>query len=213
MRGPGRQGSPTQACSRPAAHADASVAPVSGDTGSAGSDPSRWLYIDILHAAGTDLIQGAKYVRHDCPIATFCEEKPVSPPCGAASRTCGHFSSGADCRDRGYYRRCEGRRWRDHPRRPGYGAQYGDGFGKQLGDRSQGLFVSPPLPPGNYDVEIQSPGFKSVVEHVRLEVGQRIAAGAILTVGANARRLKSRQAASCLTQNRQLSPIFAARRR
>jgi hypothetical protein len=50
---------------------------------------------------------------------------------------------------------------------------------------SQGLYVSPPLDPGNYNVEFASPGFGKVLEHVRLEVGQRAAADAILTIGQN----------------------------
>jgi hypothetical protein len=48
---------------------------------------------------------------------------------------------------------------------------------------SQGLYVSPPLDPGNYAVEFEAPGFGKVRENVRLEVGQRVAADAVLTVG------------------------------
>ena len=48
---------------------------------------------------------------------------------------------------------------------------------------SQGIFVSPPLHPGNYSVEIESPGFRATVEHVRLEVGQRVSADVALKVG------------------------------
>jgi hypothetical protein len=48
---------------------------------------------------------------------------------------------------------------------------------------SQGLFVSPPLNPGDYTVEFEAPGFGAVREHVRLEVGQRVAADAALAVG------------------------------
>jgi hypothetical protein len=51
---------------------------------------------------------------------------------------------------------------------------------------AQGLYVSPSLKPGNYTVEIDVPGFRTVVERVRLEVGQRAAADAALTVGAAA---------------------------
>jgi hypothetical protein len=47
----------------------------------------------------------------------------------------------------------------------------------------QGLYVSPPLKPGNYTVEISVPGFSRSIEKVRLEVGQRIAADAALTLG------------------------------
>jgi hypothetical protein len=48
---------------------------------------------------------------------------------------------------------------------------------------SQGLYVSPPLDPGDYIIEFEAPGFGKVQEHVRLEVGQRAAADAVLTVG------------------------------
>jgi hypothetical protein len=55
---------------------------------------------------------------------------------------------------------------------------------------SQGLYVTPPLNPGNYDVEVDVPGFSKVVEHVRLEVGQRLAADIPLAVGANAETIE-----------------------
>jgi hypothetical protein len=48
---------------------------------------------------------------------------------------------------------------------------------------SQGLYVSPPLDPGDYTVEFESAGFGKVQEHLRLEVGQRAAADAVLAVG------------------------------
>ncbi len=50
---------------------------------------------------------------------------------------------------------------------------------------SQGIFVSPPLDPGDYDIEFSAAGFGTVREHVRLEVGQRAAADAVLVVGTN----------------------------
>ncbi|MGA3009004.1 MAG: TonB-dependent receptor [Terracidiphilus sp.] len=48
----------------------------------------------------------------------------------------------------------------------------------------EGLYVSPPLTPGTYDVKVEAPGFKATVEHVSLEIAQRITADAVLTVGA-----------------------------
>jgi hypothetical protein len=51
---------------------------------------------------------------------------------------------------------------------------------------SQGLFVSPPLDPGDYDIEIKADGFKSVHQSVRLEVGQRISSNITLPVGNSA---------------------------
>ena len=50
---------------------------------------------------------------------------------------------------------------------------------------SQGLFVSPPLNPGDYVVDFEAAGFGPVEERVRLEVGQRVAADAVLSVGEN----------------------------
>lgn len=49
---------------------------------------------------------------------------------------------------------------------------------------SQGIYVSPPLHPGDYNVEVKAPGFSKVVDHVRLEVGQRANADIVLAVGA-----------------------------
>jgi Carboxypeptidase regulatory-like domain len=48
---------------------------------------------------------------------------------------------------------------------------------------SQGLYVSPPLRPGDYNVEFEATGFGKLQEHVRLEVGQRVAADGTLSVG------------------------------
>jgi hypothetical protein len=48
---------------------------------------------------------------------------------------------------------------------------------------SQGLYVSPPLAPGDYNLAFEVSGFGTVHEHVRLEVGQRAAADATLVVG------------------------------
>ena len=63
---------------------------------------------------------------------------------------------------------------------------------------SQGIFVSPPLHPGNYSVEIEAPGFKTEVEHVRLEVGQRVSADAALLVGAAAQTVEVQAAGELL---------------
>jgi hypothetical protein len=40
---------------------------------------------------------------------------------------------------------------------------------------SDGIYVSPPLTPGDYNVVFEVPGFDKVQEHIRLEVGQRAA--------------------------------------
>jgi hypothetical protein len=47
----------------------------------------------------------------------------------------------------------------------------------------EGIYVSPPLDPGNYDVTIESPSFKGVLKHVSLEVAQRISVNANLALG------------------------------
>ena len=54
----------------------------------------------------------------------------------------------------------------------------------------QGIYVSPPLHPGDYTIEIDVPGFRKVVERVRLEVGQRVAADATLVVGSTAETIE-----------------------
>jgi hypothetical protein len=48
---------------------------------------------------------------------------------------------------------------------------------------AQGIYVTPPLHPGDYTVQVEVAGFSKVVESVRLEVGQRVAADASLAVG------------------------------
>jgi hypothetical protein len=48
---------------------------------------------------------------------------------------------------------------------------------------SQGIYVSPPLSPGDYNLEFEAAGFGKLQEHVRLEVGQRVAADATISVG------------------------------
>jgi hypothetical protein len=48
---------------------------------------------------------------------------------------------------------------------------------------NQGLFVSPPLDPGDYDIEIKADGFKRLHQNVRIEVGQRISSNITLPVG------------------------------
>jgi len=62
----------------------------------------------------------------------------------------------------------------------------GTGIVTHISTDVEGIFVTPPLNPGNYTIEIDEPGFKKVVESVRLEVGQRVAADATLAVGTNA---------------------------
>jgi hypothetical protein len=55
---------------------------------------------------------------------------------------------------------------------------------------SQGIYVSPPLHPGDYNVVVEAPGFSKVAEHVRLEVGQRASADAALAIGTAAETIE-----------------------
>lgn len=61
----------------------------------------------------------------------------------------------------------------------------GTGIATVVTSDSQGMYVSPPLHPGDYDVIVDAPGFNKMIGHVRLEVGQRASADLSLTVGAN----------------------------
>ncbi len=47
----------------------------------------------------------------------------------------------------------------------------------------EGIYVSPPLIPGEYVVKITAPGFDGSIKHVRLAVGQRLSVDATLIVG------------------------------
>jgi hypothetical protein len=55
---------------------------------------------------------------------------------------------------------------------------------------TSGHYVSPPLNPGNYNLEVEAAGFGKVVAHVRLEVGQRVAADVALKIGINAETIE-----------------------
>jgi Carboxypeptidase regulatory-like domain len=66
----------------------------------------------------------------------------------------------------------------------------GTGLANNTVTDSQGLYVSPPLAPGNYSVQVDAPGFNKVTEDIRLEVGQRLAADITLTVGGAAQTIQ-----------------------
>jgi hypothetical protein len=66
----------------------------------------------------------------------------------------------------------------------------GTGLASSTTTNDQGIYVTPPLNPGDYSVAIEVPGFSKVVEKVRLEVGQRVAADATLAVGTNAETIE-----------------------
>jgi hypothetical protein len=66
----------------------------------------------------------------------------------------------------------------------------GTGITTNTTSDSQGIYVSPPLHPGDYKVIVEAPGFSKIAEHVRLEVGQRVDADAILAIGAAAETIE-----------------------
>ena len=74
----------------------------------------------------------------------------------------------------------------------------GTGLATNTVTDTDGIYVTPPLHPGNYEVAVESPGFNSVVEHVRLEVGQRLAVDAALTVGSTAETVEVQSSAEIL---------------
>lgn len=55
---------------------------------------------------------------------------------------------------------------------------------------NQGLFVSPPLDAGDYEVKMASPGLTSVVKNIRLEVAQRIRVDVSLPVASDAQTVE-----------------------
>jgi hypothetical protein len=59
----------------------------------------------------------------------------------------------------------------------------GTGVATLTSTDAQGIYVTPPLHPGDYTVQIEVAGFSKVVESVRLEVGQRVNGDASLAVG------------------------------
>lgn len=57
------------------------------------------------------------------------------------------------------------------------------GLSTKIVSNQAGRFQSPPLKPGDYEVTVTAAGFKSSVEHVRVDVNDRIVADVKLTVG------------------------------
>ena len=54
----------------------------------------------------------------------------------------------------------------------------------------QGIYVSPPLSPGDYDVKVTAAGFGDLLAHVRLAVAQRISVDAALAIGSAAESIE-----------------------
>jgi len=57
------------------------------------------------------------------------------------------------------------------------------GISTNSATNGEGIYVSPPLNPGAYDVSITAAGFSSSVQHVNLAVAQRLSADATLAIG------------------------------
>ncbi|HZP03469.1 MAG TPA: carboxypeptidase regulatory-like domain-containing protein [Terracidiphilus sp.] len=62
-------------------------------------------------------------------------------------------------------------------------ANVGTGLPTNTITNGEGIYVSPPLNPGDYEVKITAPGYGSSITHVRLEVAQRLSVDATLSVG------------------------------
>src|ERR1700733_14725771 len=74
----------------------------------------------------------------------------------------------------------------------------GTGLASHTVTDSQGLYPPPPLNPGDYNVEVEAPSFGKVVEHARLEVGQRLAVDVVLAAGAAAETVEVQAAGAVL---------------
>ncbi|MCL6463817.1 MAG: TonB-dependent receptor [Acidobacterium ailaaui] len=59
---------------------------------------------------------------------------------------------------------------------------------------NEGIYVSPPLAPGEYDVKITAPGFGSSIQHVRLSVGQRLTVDGTLAISTASESVEVRSA-------------------
>ncbi|MGH9351173.1 MAG: carboxypeptidase regulatory-like domain-containing protein, partial [Terriglobia bacterium] len=57
------------------------------------------------------------------------------------------------------------------------------GLSQKTATNVHGLYVSPPLPAGNYEVEVEAHGFAKAAEHIRLDVAQRVEVDVVLSVG------------------------------
>src|SRR5436309_4483569 len=57
------------------------------------------------------------------------------------------------------------------------------GWALSLLSSSEGLYVTPPLAPGDYELQIGAIGFSSIIQHVHLEVAQRVSTDFTLNLG------------------------------
>jgi len=78
---------------------------------------------------------------------------------------------------------------------------------------AQGIYVSPPLHPATTQFQVEVAGFSKVVESVRLEVGQRVAADVTLAVGTTAETIEVQASGELLETESSSVSIYAPRRR
>jgi len=59
----------------------------------------------------------------------------------------------------------------------------GTGVETKTVSNSEGLYVSPPLPTGDYELLAKAPGLQALIQHIRLEVAQRKEIDVVLAPG------------------------------
>jgi hypothetical protein len=64
------------------------------------------------------------------------------------------------------------------------------GISTSTSTNGEGIYVSPPLTPGDYDVKVTASGFGDSLTHVRLAVAQRISVNATLAIGSAAESIE-----------------------
>ncbi len=84
----------------------------------------------------------------------------------------------------------------------------GTGLSSKTITDADGLFVSPPLAPAEYQIEVEASGFNKVVERVRLEVGQRASLTLMLSPGSTSQEVTVEASAPLLaTETSTLSNV------
>jgi Carboxypeptidase regulatory-like domain/TonB dependent receptor len=72
------------------------------------------------------------------------------------------------------------------------------GLSFSLRSNSEGLYITPPLSPGNYELKVQAAGFSSLIQRVHIELAQRASVDFTLNVGAVNEIVEVRAAAPLL---------------
>src|SRR5262249_24291741 len=60
----------------------------------------------------------------------------------------------------------------------------GTGYQAKMTTNNDGIYLSPPVPPGPYRVEVQQPGFRTGAKELRLSIGERPSVDFDLELGA-----------------------------